>query len=116
MSDLRVVVAEPGKAAEVRTIPNTLSAMQAIVGGYIEAFSLGWPDLPELVGFCNEDGISLHLPLNRSFRSVGIILGSFFVCNGADLEGHLRSLTDAQVIDVCQRLNEMGPYVWLKNN
>lgn len=33
---ITVVVAEPGKAAEVREIPNTLEALQDIVGGYIE--------------------------------------------------------------------------------
>lgn len=38
--NIRVLVMEPDKAAEERTVPNTLEALQELVGGRIEVITL----------------------------------------------------------------------------
>ena len=52
---IRVVVAAPHAPAEVREIPNTLEAMQAIVMGYIEELPR-WGDIAGCVVVVNEEG------------------------------------------------------------
>ena len=73
----------PGKKAEARVIPNTLEALQELVGGYIEAVSV--PIGSGCVFICNEEGKILGMPLNRSVRMEGqivdIIAGTFFICD-----------------------------------
>lgn len=49
---IRVIVKNPGEAAEEREVPNTLAALQALVGGYIEAVPLS----RDAVILVNEDG------------------------------------------------------------
>lgn len=68
---VRVLVVPVGRPPEVHEIPNTLEAAQSIVGGYIEAVSVG--DDSGVMGLCNENGRSMGLPRNR------IVLGDFFV-------------------------------------
>ncbi len=59
---IRVLVVEPMKPCEVREIPDTLEAMQALVGGNIEAVtSLRYASAI----VCNENGKLLNLPYNR---------------------------------------------------
>ena len=48
---IQVLKIEPGKAPEVVTIPNTLEAMQQMVGGYIEVIPL-----EDVCLVCNEEG------------------------------------------------------------
>lgn len=38
---MRVVVCEPGKKPEVREIPSTLEAWQAVVGGIVQEVPIG---------------------------------------------------------------------------
>lgn len=57
---INVYVKEPGKEPEKRTIPNTLEALQEIVGGYIETFRVA----SDLTIICNEEGRLLGLPYN----------------------------------------------------
>lgn len=38
--NIRVLVMEPDRAAEEHTVPNTLEALQELVGGHIEVISL----------------------------------------------------------------------------
>jgi len=70
MSEIEVMVFEPGKSGEMRSIDDSLEAMQAVVGGYIEqvVFAHG------LVIICNEEGKLHGLPPNRWG-----LLGTFFV-------------------------------------
>jgi hypothetical protein len=88
--DYRVLVYKPGCPGEVQTVANDLSALQAIVGGYIEEVRSVMP-IPELVLICNEEGRLLALPKNRFD-----IHGTFFItrCSGEDYA----SLTDADLI------------------
>ena len=72
-----------GAEPEVVTIPHTLSAMQEIVGGSIEAI---YPFEDSVALVCNDEGKLLNLPLNRAVRDpatgavLDIIAGTFFIC------------------------------------
>ncbi len=74
---IEVMVFEPGKPGEMREIDDSLEAMQAVVGGYIEHVGL----ILGLAIICNEDGRRLGLTPNRWG-----FLGTFFVVRqkGAD--------------------------------
>ena len=50
----------PGKKPEARVIPNTLEALQELVGGYIEAINL----FPNIVVIVNEEGVLKDMPFN----------------------------------------------------
>lgn len=49
--EITVLKVEPGKSPETVTMPNTLDAMQKMVGGYIEVLPLS-----DVCLVCNEDG------------------------------------------------------------
>lgn len=92
---MKVLVVEPMKPCEVREIPDTLEAMQQIVGGYIESVSFQ----REAV-ICNEEGKLRDLPYNRPLMDerglpLDILQGTFFI---AGINGeHFVSLTDEQI-------------------
>ena len=65
--EIKVYVKEPFYAPELRRIPNTLEALQKIVGGYIETVTLA----SDLVIICNEEGQMLELPYNCDVNGVG---------------------------------------------
>lgn len=71
---------DPGHPLETRTIPNTLDALQEIVGGYIETFTLA----PDCVLICNEEGKLRGLPANFYFCGE-LFVGPVFIC-GVDGE------------------------------
>lgn len=55
--EIRIVVKEPGKPAEVRMVENELEVLQKIVGGYVEmvvAPELGMAD--RVYAYVNEEG------------------------------------------------------------
>lgn len=58
--EIRVIVKDPGRRAEVRTIPNTLEELQRIVGGFIEC--IPFDDDSRLI--VNEEGKILGLEPN----------------------------------------------------
>ena len=61
---IKIYVKEPDKDPEERTIPNTLEALQEIVGGYIETYRVA----TDLTIICNEEGRLLGLPFNFTTR------------------------------------------------
>ena len=85
-NEITVLKVEPGKAPEQVTIPNTLKAMQELVGGHIEVINYQGACL-----ICNEDGKLLGLEPNRRIGQ-DVITGTFFLAN-SDLEGNLCSLS-----------------------
>lgn len=99
MSDkIRVLVVEPMRPCRVQEIPDTLEAMQALVGGDIEAVtSIQYASAI----VCNENGKILDLPYNRPLLDesglipLDILQGTFFIA-GMDGE-HFVSLTDDQI-------------------
>ena len=71
--EITVLKVEPGKSPETVTMPNTLDAMQKMVGGYIEVLPLSDVSL-----VCNEDGKLMGLEGNRRLGN-DIIVGTFFL-------------------------------------
>ena len=81
-SEITVVACYPGKSAQLIEIENTLEAMQAFVGGYIQAC---YPFEDEVGIICNEEGKLKGLELNRALydengKIYDVIVGAFFVC------------------------------------
>ena len=60
---IKVIIKEPEKAPEIKTITNDLGTLQSIVGGYIETVTLA----SDLLIICNEDGKLWNLPYNFDF-------------------------------------------------
>lgn len=77
----------PGCSPEVISIPHTLEAMQAVVGGSIQAV---YPFGDPVAIVCNEEGKVLNMEPNRSIRDpdtgeiLDVICGTFFVCGLTD--------------------------------
>ena len=86
-NEITVLKVEPGKAPEQVTIPNTLKAMQELVGGHIEVINYQGACL-----ICNEDGKLLGLEPNRRIGQ-DVIVGTFFLAN-SDLEAQMFSLSE----------------------
>lgn len=87
---MKIIVIKPFHNPKVMEIEHTLEAMQAIVGGYIEAV---YPfDDEEIALVCNEEGKLEGLTPNRFLlnRNNGVcdfICGDFFLCSApADSE------------------------------
>ncbi len=84
---IRVLRVRPGAMPETVTMPNTLDAFQAEVGGCIEA--VGLDTNAALV--CNEEGKLMGLPANR--RVGGDTIAGTFLVVGTD-DGDFCSLSD----------------------
>lgn len=108
VNTIRILVLEPGKAPEVRFIPNTLECEQEVVGGPIEVVSYdsrcrstfnNAEDANSIVVICNEEGKLQQLPMNRVLLYGNTIYdvyqGTIFICGVA--HGEFVSLTDEQV-------------------
>ena len=90
--EIRVVVVQPGEAAQVVAMRNELKAMQAIVGGWIEVFPVG---IDGAVGMCNDEGRLMGLPWSRFVDATAApIAGAFFIAGDGS---SFRSLSDGQV-------------------
>ena len=94
---IKALVVEPMRPCRVQEFPDTLEAMQEIVGGYIQAV---YPFPEPVAVVCNEEGKMLDLPFNRPLmdengRPYDILCGTFFIA-GADGE-HFVSLTEEQI-------------------
>lgn len=66
---IKVIIKEPGKAPEIKTVANDLGTLQSIVGGYIETVTLA----SGLVIICNEEGILWNLPYNLDIGGHSIV-------------------------------------------
>lgn len=108
VKEIRILVLEPGKAPEVRSIPNTLECAQEIVGGLIQIVSYdsryrsafkNAENANSIVVVCNEEGKLQQLPMNRVLLYGNTILdvyqGTIFICGVA--HGDFVSLSDDQV-------------------
>lgn len=74
---MNVLVVEPGFAPYEKEI-HGLSQMQETVGGLIQAI---YPFEEEVAVVCNDEGILLGMPFNRSMEGgYGGVFGPFFVC------------------------------------
>ena len=95
-NEITVLKVEPGKVPETVTIPNTLDAMQRVVGGFLEIIQLN-----DVCLVCNEEGKLMGLEGNRRVGN-DIIAGTFFLA-GDTSTGDLCSLTQEQ-LDRFQKL------------
>ena len=74
---MNVLVVEPDYAPSEKEIDG-LDEMRATVGGTIQAI---YPYEEQVAVVCNDDGIALGLPFNRSMeRGYGGVFGTFFIC------------------------------------
>ena len=97
--EITVLKVEPGKAPEEVTIPNTLEAMQEMVGGFIEIVYLD-----DVCLVCNEEGKLMGLEGNRRVGR-DIISGTFFLAGDTDC-GEFCSLTQEQLDQFSQRFTQ----------
>ena len=74
---MKILIVEPGKHPRKADIPHTLSNLQAVVGGYIQAV-YPWDDPVALV--CDEEGLLKQLDFNRLVAPEVPIFGTFFLC------------------------------------
>lgn len=99
VSMLHVLVVEPGRRPRLQSIPHTLQAMQALVGGPIQAV---YPFEEPVALICNDEGKLLGLPLNRALRDetgqiYDIIAGTFFLCGAPENSDSFESLTTKDI-------------------
>lgn len=96
---MQVVIVEPEKKPFVQNIDDTLTSMQQIVGGTIQAV---YPFEEPVALICNDEGKLLNLPLNRALRDSNgaiydIVAGTFFLCAASVDSDRFECLTDEQV-------------------
>lgn len=96
---MQVVIVEPEKKPFVQNIDDTLTSMQQIVGGTIQAV---YPFEEPVALICNDEGKLLNLPLNRALRDSNgaiydIVAGTFFLCAAPVDSDCFERLTDEQV-------------------
>ena len=97
---MQVLIIEPQQPPRKAEIPHTLEAMQALVGGTIQAI---YPFADSVALVCNDEGKLLHLPWNRALRIPGtgtiydIVAGTFFLCDAPADSESFASLTAEQV-------------------
>ena len=94
---MKVLVVRPMELPAVQEIDHTLSAMQELVGGTIQAV---YPFDDPVALVCNDEGKLLGLPWNRALTDdhgvpYDIVCGTFFVA-GLGSES-FTSLTDDQI-------------------
>jgi Domain of unknown function (DUF3846) len=109
---MRVVVAEPGKPAEVREVEDSLDTFQGLVGGgYIEVLPGAFLGSFDVV--INDEGLLVELPPNRMIATylsrdeaaAYAVVGPLFVTK-ADGEGGWVSLTEDEAAAIVEALND----------
>lgn len=88
---IKVVVQNPGEISRIVTVPNTLEALQELVGGYIEVHHISG----SLLLVMDEEGRLKGLPENVRCVQYGTIVGPVFIT--ADQDEDFRSLTTEEI-------------------
>lgn len=108
MKNIKVIVLEVGKKAEIRTIVNSLETLQKTVGGWLELVHLdrnGRPEQRRVAILVDEEGYLKQLPFN--IRLAGLDIVGTIVISGIR-NGEFISLTKAQLRDIKELLGERG--------
>ena len=100
--NIRVLVVEPWKDPEVRTIENSLEGIQQIVQGYIECVTLHDKAGENLVLICNEEGKIMNLPMNANVPEINDVIFGTFLIASTDRD-EFASLTDGQIFEMNER-------------
>ncbi len=95
MNEITIVYKAPGQSHEIRKIPNTLKAMQELVGGYVEHLLLN----NGLDLWFNEEGKLTNLEPNIMIPGGEVIVGSLFV-SSSDTRGELIGLDEFEIVTV----------------
>ena len=95
---MRVLVVEPEQRPKEKEIDDSLTAMQNIVGGYIQPVHLD----DSVVLVCNEEGKFMDMPANRGLRDKNgqiydIVCGTFFLFGAPPDNDRFTSLTPEQI-------------------
>ena len=113
-SEIQVVVVEPMKKPYKKTIPNTLDAMNELVGGYIEIVRIGQTETGGSIAITlNEEGKLIGLPYNRRmiFRNGSdIFVGTFFI-TAFNMQGDNISLKDSECEQIMKRFKGLEVYL-----
>lgn len=111
---IQVVVVESMKKPYKKTIPNTLDAMQDVVGGYIELVTIGVTHSGGTVAITlNEQGKLDELPFNRRIHGKGasdVLVGTFFI-TAFNMQGDNISLNDAECEKYIKRFLSLEVYL-----
>ena len=116
---MKVIVVEPMKPPAVREIEDTLPAMQAVVGGPIQAI---YPFEEAIALICHEEGKLLGLPLNRALYDAetgamyDVIAGTFFLCGAPSDCNTFTDLTEEEIQTFCQRFCHLEKFVFLQED
>ena len=106
---MNVLVVEPGYAPYEKEI-NGLQEMQEVVGGLIQAI---YPFQEPVAVVCNDEGLLLGLPFNRSMDGgYGCVCGTFFICG---LENFC-SLTPEQIQTYKERFSRAELLIGVNGN
>lgn len=94
-----VLMIAPGEKPRRAVLDDTLEAMQAAVGGSIQAV---YPFEEPVALVCHEVGKLLGFPANRGLRDetgqlYDIVCGTFFLCGAPPDSEHFTSLTEEQL-------------------
>lgn len=97
----KIVVVEPHRKPFTMEMHDSLSAMQSIVGGWIEVAKPPLHD-DDAVIVCNEEGKIRGLTPNRKLHCrdgvlYDVICGTFFIINAPSDSEDFTSLTDEQI-------------------
>ncbi|HIQ69351.1 MAG TPA: DUF3846 domain-containing protein [Candidatus Avoscillospira stercorigallinarum] len=66
---MKIIYKAPGLPAEIRDVPNTLEALQGLVGGYIETVTVA----TDAAIICNEEGRLIGLEPNCTLLGVHFV-------------------------------------------
>lgn len=88
---IKVVVQNPGDFSRIVTVPNTIEALQELIGGHIEVHHISG----SLLLVMDEEGRLKGLPENVRCVQYGTIVGPVFIT--ADKDEDFRSLTSEEI-------------------
>lgn len=96
---MKILVVEPMCVPYEKEIVPSLTEMQAVVGGTIQAI---YPFEESIALVCNDEAKLLGLPLNRALydgngRIYDVIAGTFFLCEAPVDSSSFASLNDMEI-------------------
>lgn len=96
---MKILVVEPMRLPYEKEMAPSLTAMQAVVGGTIQAI---YPFEEPVALICNDEAKLLGMPLNRalyasSSQIYDVVAGTFFLCNAPLNSSEFTSLNDEQI-------------------
>ncbi len=105
---IRVVHKKPGEPAAIIQTSDSVEALQALVGGWLELLRRELPDGTEIDIWCNEEGLIRELPPNILLADEGCVIhGPIFIARARGEE--TIGLTELEAEACCRALNGHWP-------